>query len=268
MSLLLESKRMWLLSYIICAIIPCILYKLVWDTEIGKTIGIFFTEIQLVIFIFFWLILIFKWKTGCRLVATIAYLGITTYEGVIGNLCKWYVIILMFLITEIYMLWNLGGVVNCVIANAYKSKLNSGVSLGKTSYDAYVDEVENYNSRNNLDSWRKVKIRKEPDWEMLGFNSSGVEMFYFENAILGINTLYWERSELELNKINTRLDEKHRALYNSKAMYEEKELLNQIISKDKEVGVNTSSKEEQVKILNAVRRKNIKKEKNILRRRL
>lgn len=117
MGLLLESKRMWLLSYFFSTIILGILYCDAWVYPIARTIGIMLFEIQIIMFVFFWLILSLKLNGYCRIIASIVYLGITIYEGVNGKLVKWYIIVPTFLVTEIYMLWNLGGVVNCAIAS-------------------------------------------------------------------------------------------------------------------------------------------------------
>ena len=85
MGLLFESKRFWLLSYVICLFIPGTLYYCFWGNSTAKTIGLMFVQVQIIMFIFFWLILVIKWKLFCRVVAALFYLGITIYEGVNGN---------------------------------------------------------------------------------------------------------------------------------------------------------------------------------------
>ena len=62
MSLLNESKKAWLLSYVIFTIIPGTLYIFTWKNEIAKTIGIMLFEAQVIILIFFLFITIFKVK--------------------------------------------------------------------------------------------------------------------------------------------------------------------------------------------------------------
>lgn len=195
MGLLLESKRMWLLSYMICVAFSVALYCFLWDYPIARTVGIMFFTIQSIMFVFFWLIIFFRWKSYCRTVVTIIYLGMTIYEGVNGYLVKWYIIIPIFLITVIYMLWNLGGVVNCAIASPYRDRINEKVRVGRYSYDSYAGDIDGYNIRNGLGFFTKIRKRKEPNWKRLSFNYSALEMFYLEDALVGIDESQWERKE-------------------------------------------------------------------------
>ena len=270
MKLLLESKRMWLLSYVICTSIPMVLYCFSWDNLITKTIGIMFIEIQAIMFVFFLLILIFKWKAYCRTVATLIYLGLTIYEGINDNLVKWYIIIPVFLVTEVYMLWNLGGVVNCVIASSYRERLNSKVREGIDLYDLYSKDLEKYNERNELGFFTKVKKKREPIWEILDFNYTALQMFYFEYAFVGINELVLYIKERKLNEINRKLYDKNNALHSNLSIHEEKDSINKIVNKAKlggleDLNFDYAGAKENLEIM---RKKNIKKEKHILRRRL
>lgn len=272
MGLLLESKRMWLLSYLISTTIPVALYYFLWDYPVARTVGIMFFTIQAIMFVFFLLILIFRWKAYCRMVVTVIYLGMTIYEGVNGYLVKWYIIIPIFLVTVIYMLWNLGGVVNCAIAGPFRDRLNEKVRSGRDSYGSYAEDVEGYNIRNGLGFFTKVRKKREPNWKKLGFNYSALEMFYFEDALVGIDSSQWERKEKKLNKINNKLNDKNDVLYdvlkNNKRIHDEKDSLDRIRVKAKSAGLDTSGYDVLRGKLEIVRKKNVKKEKGILRKRL
>ena len=268
MGLLFESKRMWLLSYVICTLIPGALYYCLWDYPIAKTIGIMFIEVQIIMFVFFWLILIFKWKVCCRTIASLIYLGITIYEGVNGNLVKWYIIVPIFLVTEIYMLWNLGGVVNCAIASLYRDRLNGKVNVGRYSYGSYADDLNEYNRRNGLGFFTKVRKKKEPNWKKLGFNYTALEMFYFKDALVGIDSSQWDRKEIKLNKINSRLDDKLGALDSNRSIHEEKSTIDRIRVKAKSAGLDTLGYDASSEKLESVKNKNVKNGKGILRKRL
>lgn len=100
MGLLNESKRMWLLSYIFFAGIIGILYYYQWYSSIGKTVGYILATMQLIMLVEFLLIILFKWTSGCRIIASIVFLSLIIYEGVNDYLTKRYIIIPIFIITE------------------------------------------------------------------------------------------------------------------------------------------------------------------------
>lgn len=268
MKLLVESKKIWILSYIICTIIPGILYCLLWDYPNARTIGIMFIEVQVIMFVFFLFILIFNWKVCCRIVASLIYLGVTIYEGVNGNLVKWYIIIPVFLITEVYLLWNLGGIINCVIASPYRDRINEKVNVARSSYDSYANALESYNSRNNLGFFTKVRKKREPNWEKLGFNYSALDMFCFVDALIGINTSKLDKKEEDLNNINSNLEDKNSALYNNWSINEEKDVINRIGVKAKTTGLDSLNYNATSEKLDVVRKMNVIKEKKILRKKL
>ncbi len=268
MGLLLESKRMWLLSYMICVSISVALYYFLWDHSIARTTGIMFFTIQSIMFVFFWLIIFFRWKLYCRIVVTIIYLGMTIYEGLNGYLTKWYIIIPVFLVTVIYMMWNLGGIINCAIASPYRDRINGKVIEGRYSYDLYAGDIDGYNKRNGLVFFTKIRKKKEPNWKRLGFNYSALEMFHLENALVGIDVSQWESKENKLNKINNKLNDKNDALNNNMRIFDEKNSLDMIRAKAKSVGLDTSVYDTSRDKLEILRKKNIKKEKGILKKRL
>jgi hypothetical protein len=268
MDLLLESKRMWLFSYLIFVVILASLYFVSWENYIGKTCAIMLLDMLIIVLVFFIIIIFFKYNTYIRLVATCLYLGITIYEGINSYICKWYIIIPVFLITELYMLWNLGGVINCIIASGYKRKLEMDISYGIESYISYADEVDQFNKRNNLGFWSKVRVKREPRWQDLEFDTSGIEMFYIENALCGVNSYIWNKKVKKINKINTRLKEKNNALESNQTLYSEKESLDRVISKNNTAGIITNGLENSVEKLDGAVKRNRKKSRRILKRRL
>lgn len=257
----------YFLILFVCLFLEYFIYCM-WENPIAKTIGFMFIEIQTIMFVFFWLIVFFKWKAFCRTIACLLYLGITIYEGVNGNLIKWYIIVPIFLVTEIYLLWNLGGVVNCAIASPYRDRLNYKVNAGRYSYGSYADELNGYNERNSLGFFSKVRKKREPNWENLEFNYTALEMFYFDNAILGIDSSEWDRKESKLDKINSRLSDKLGALDSNRSIHEEKSTIDIIRTKAKSAGLDASGYDESSRKLESVRKKNVKNGKGILRKRL
>lgn len=268
MELLFESKRMWLISYTICTVIPITLYYFLWEYPIARTIGVMCFVTQSIILVFFLLIVIFKWTLGCRTIAFILYLGITIYLGVTGMLVKWYIIIPIFLATDVYMLWNLGGVANCIIAGPYRKRLNEKINTGRGSYGSYAGDIGEYNDRNKLGFFTKVRKKREPKWNELGFDSGALQMFNFWDAVLGISSQQWDNKEKKLDRINSRLNDKNSALYNNRSIHEEKACLHRISGKAGEAGLDTTGYDKSGRTLEKVRKKNVKKEKKVLRKRL
>lgn len=268
MDLLLESKRAWLLSYgIVLGIIVC-LYTFIGNNDIVKTICILLLEMELLIFISFFIIIIFEWKNGIRLVISIFYLGIMICNGINKLICKWYIILPVILIVELYMFWNIGGVINCIIASRHKAKLLEIISYGKNVYEEYRNKVKEYNQRNNLGFWIKVRIKKEPNWFDLGFNTTGLDMFSFGDALFGINTSQWVRKEERLNQIISNLYDKHDALDNNESLINEKNMIDRIKDKSKIIGATTYALDEQEKEVNMLINKSRKVEKKLLKKRL
>lgn len=266
--LLFESKRRWLLSYIIGILISGVLYGRLWDYPIARTIGIMLIGNQIIMFVFFWVILIFSWKIGRRTIANLIYLGITIYEGVNGYLVKWYIIVPLFIVTEVYMLWNLGGVVNCIVASPYRDRINGKVDVGRYLYNSYIDDLDGYNEKNDLGFFSKVRKRREPNWKNLAFNYTALDMFCFKEALVEISSLQWDRKESELDKINSSLSDKLDALDSNQSIHEEKSALDRIRSKAKSVGLDTSKFDASSESLEVVRKKNVKSGKVILKRKL
>ncbi len=137
MVLLNESKRIWLLSYILVTGIIGVLFYFQWNSAIGKTVVYMMAIMQLIILVEFLLIILFEWTSGCRILASIVFFALIIYNRGNDYLTNWYIIIPIFIIAEFYMLWNLGGVENCIIANRYKEVLDKFVSDGISSYGQY-----------------------------------------------------------------------------------------------------------------------------------
>lgn len=268
MELLMSSKRAWLLSYFIFVILECVLFLFARGNDGGKTALILIGEMQILILLFFFFIVIFKWKSFCRAFLVILYLIGTVYLGVNHIICKWYIIIPISIVLIVYMFWNIGGVVNCIVANRYKVYLDTTLKNNYELYDAYKEKVEKYNTRNQLGFWTKVRAKKEPNWYRLGFNSSGLQMFCIVDAFFGVSTIVWEQNISKLKKINANLFDKHGALDNNYSLYEEKETIDRIRNKNNDMGGSTDFFGKQEEMLNNKIESNRKKEIRILKRRL
>lgn len=268
MKLLWESKRAWLLPYIIMWLITGGLYYFKWDNATFRTIGLMIGVIQLIILIEFILIVLFKWMTACRMIGFLVFLGSTIYLGVNKYLSKWYVIIPVFLFLTIYFLWNLGGVKNCIMANAYKNVLDSRVKNGREMYDLYSAGVDVYNDTNNLTIFGKARTKKRPKWEKMEFSESGLEMFGLINAIFGIDTDRWQNNVEKLTRINSRLLDKNQAIVSNLNIREEKNSLERIVGKNNKMKVDNHGLDKQISVLEKKRKKGLKKERKILKRRL
>lgn len=266
MSLLNESKRLWLLSYIICTVIVGFIYFFSWETSSGKTIVLMLMAAQLIIVIIFLFIVSLKWTSGCRIAAFVLFLGLTLVGGIYGYLDKWYIIIFTFVSAGIYMFWILGGVVNCIIVEPYKKKLDILILKGEQAYDYYGSEIDEYNRSNQLGLFKKIRVQEEPQWGK--YYVSGMEMFLGENVFRGsMNTAIFKSHICELEGIDNKLFEKNNALKSNKAIREERDILDKLVKNSKELGFNNLNKEH-VRLLDAEQKKRLKSERKILKKRL
>ena len=236
MTLLMESKRVWLLSYCVVLAFIAIIYHLAGDSVIGKTICVLLIDMQLLMLVFFFLIHQLKKGIMYRTILTILYIGSAIYLGINHVISKWYVIVPTIIMALIYMFWNMGGVINCVIASEYKERIDRIVDECKNSYKKYSNRIDEYNKRNGLSFGTKIKTIKEPNWNNLGFNSSGSEMFCFTDILFG-NIFRWERKISKLNSIISELNNKHEVLRLDEEVYDEKYIVNRIRDKGKSVGL-------------------------------
>ena len=267
MKLLMESKRAWLLSYILFVAIALICYIFLWNTVIGSTLFVLVITMQILILVFFFLILIFKWKQWCRLTLFCLYIGACFYLWINGYIFKWYIIIPLSILLLFYMMWNIGGVINCVIANKYKVLLDKALHESKGSYDYYKDGVDHYNRRNSLGFWTKIRIKKEPRWKKYEFELAGLELFSLGHALWGISTDRWEKKLLKVSRINSNLDDKHSALENNESLHEEKQMISKISGKMESLGRSTDNFDRQKNVIDAEIDRNKKLEKKILKKR-
>jgi hypothetical protein len=186
----------------------------------------------------------------------------------IGNLHRWYIIIPIFLFTEIYMIWNLGGIINCVTASEYKMQIDSGIAKEKAAYQQYVVDLKNYNLDNDLNFFHKVRKKREPFWEGLEFCDSGISMFELEIALRGIDTDKWDENIKELERINSRIGEKQQVFFENKSFHEEKNMIARNILQGQRNGLPTKNIELIRDQQEKQQKKNLKKEKKSLNRSL
>ena len=166
------------------------------------------------------------------------------------------------------MFWNLGGIINCVVANEYKKQIEKIIDECKNSYKEYSNRIDEYNKRNDLSFGTKVRTKKEPNWNKLGFDSSGLEMFCFPDILFG-NTSRWERKISKLNGIISDLNDKHEVLNRDEELYEElydeKCRIDRIRDKGKSIGKEIVINDTKI---DTVMRKNRKIVKKRLRKKL
>lgn len=266
MDLLSESKKIWLGSYLFNTLILFLLYRFAWDKSIGKTIGIMFFGMQILIVLFFVKIVVFGKIQNVRTLPVIIYLGFVIYEGMKGNLHRWYIIIPIFLIASINIIWNLGGVSNCIIASPIRKCLNSKVEETKQRYNEYYQKLKEYNERNQLGYWTKIKVKKAPDWERMGFHYTALWMFIDSNAIVGVDFSECERKLSELNEMAERLNEKLLALHNNDTNHQEMKELNKMINRQKKLGRDVTKENQRLQDCEVEMKINMKKEKKVLKR--
>ena len=268
MDLLLSSKRTWLLSYALFWVFMLLVHYSMGNWEIGETIIVLTLVMQILMWLFFVLIIVFRWKTWCRSILTVMYLCEIIYLWCNHVIDRWYIIIPMSAILLVYMLWNIGGVVNCVVASKYKRVLDDFASINKQFYEEYRDKIEKYNTRNNLGFWTRVHTSKEPNWEKMIFDSSGLKMFYIEEAIFGIDITEWEKNITRLDRMYTRLLDKNNTLDKNENLFDEKETIGRIKNKSKSIQLDTVKLEEQERMFDSKIKRNRKNEKKILKRKL
>ena len=268
MSLLGESKRAWLLSFLLFTGFFVCLYLKQWDNIYGKTIGKMIAGNLLIAAITFLLIIIFKMKNAGRMIAAAGYLGLIIYQGINGELYKWYVIVPTFIIMELYLLWNLGGVINCIVAEEFEDKIRDAIWEGQELYQQYSTGVDYYNEKNELGFFTKVRKKFPPDWAQFEFHPDGIKMFGFSNALFGIETIALEQRLDKMKKINANLESKQKAIDGNKGLHEEMDMLCEVASKKEKNGEPIDRYEKGYEKLQREKKEKMKKEKKILKRRL
>ena len=142
------------------------------------------------------------------------------------------------------------------------------MAINTQSYEEYRDKIEKYNTRNNLGFWTRVHTKREPDWGKMRFDSSGLKMFYIEEAIFGIDITEWEKNIKRLDRINIRLSDKNNTLDKNENIFDEKEIIERIKNKSKSIQIDTVKLEEQERMFDSKIKINRKNEKKILKRKL
>lgn len=161
MDLLFESKRAWLLPYCIFCCLAIAISQFWYDKDWLRTICLMMgTMLSGMVFCFI-LMVLFRWITWVRRILVVMYIGATVYGWINNYIKRWYVIIPSFLIMSFFMMWNLGGVKNCIIASAYRAKLNNLISRVNSEYDKYSSGVDRYNARNGLGFFNKVRKKEK-----------------------------------------------------------------------------------------------------------
>ena len=173
----------------------------------------------------------------------------------------WYIIIPSFILFEFYMIWNLGGVINCIIANPYKQRLERKSGDLKILYEEYTEGLQIFNRRNGLGFFTKVRGKKRPNLNGFKFDSNGVEMFFLENAIFGVDISKWERKEKKAEKKLKSVMDKNKALEVNSSLHEEKDIVARIISNSEDSSLNLDD-------LNRIIGENVKVGKKVLRKRI
>ena len=269
MDLLLSSKRTWLLSYLAFEMIEIILIIFGRESSIGKTAIILIGIMQGLILLFFAFIVFFEWKRFCRSFLTLLYLGCVICLSINHIISRWYIIIPLSIVLVAYMFWNIGGVVNCIVAVNYKDELDSCLKQCHEFYNNYKEKVEKYNTRNNSEHGTEFHIKKEPDWYGLCFDSTGVQMFGLFNSFFGISISIkkWNQKIAKIEKISFGLANRCEALDTNTLLFEEREILGRI--RDKRKGISDKDDLlEQEEILNNTLETNRKKVLKILKKRL
>ena len=262
MDLLNETKKVWLLSYIIITGFVLMVYLFCFDSEAGKTIVCMLTLTQFIMLAEFLIIVWFKWIVGCRVIASVLFLTLVIYCGAKRHIQKWYIIIPAFILSYIYMMWNLGGIKNCIIASPYKAKLDNLVSECKLAYRQYSCGVDEFKVSNGTDALSWVYKKKEPDWD--SYDIDGLGMFCVEVALIGMDRWYWDYKVAKIESLNKELDIKNQVLNSDISIKQEVEMLENIKSKTdciRNLNVDLNS---QINKLKKIKKDNAKKARKIL----
>lgn len=252
MELLWESKSKWLAPYCVCALVLGIMFYIKPNNVGWKTVEIILCTEQIIILIEFFLILITRWRIGCRTVATLALIISVVVEGVKGSIHKWYVIIFMLVACEIYMWRLISGIKNCMVVSEYKPYMDEAVKRGKKSYKEYSYGIDEYNSTEGF--WGKVKKRKEPDWDKFD-KIHGNELFGFNG---GLRKDEFIAGKSRIDEINGNITRKNWFLGEDKKLVNEKTTLKRVIDKDKLIVGENSCLSRQEKKMNRQHR-NVRK---------
>lgn len=268
MDLLFESKRAWLLSYSICVCLTITIYKFWYDKDWLKTICLMMGAMLVGIALFFIPIVLFKWTTWVRRILIVLYIGATAYGWINDYINRWYVIIPSFLVMSFFMLWNLGGVKNCIIASPYRSEIENLAYRVNDEYDKYSSGVDRYNSRNGFGFFTKVRKKRRVNLIWYSFDSSGVSMFALEDAVFGVNTADWKFKVQKLNEKIDKISDKNAAIYADESISDECRRFSDLKKRSREMG-NYNPDDDEISIeLDNRKKKGIKTQKKVLKKRI
>lgn len=206
--------------------------------------------------------------TWVRRILVVMYIGATVYGWINNYIKRWYVIIPSFLIMSFFMMWNLGGVKNCIIASAYRAKLNNLISRVNSEYDKYSSGVDRYNARNGLGFFNKVRKKRKVNLAWYGFNSSGINMFALEDAVFGVSTSVWKTKVGKLNKKISRISDKNDAIFADETISDERRRFNDVKKMNREMGYYNPDYDKISVELDSQKKKGIKAQKKILKKRI
>ena len=268
MDLLFESKRAWLLPYCIFCCLAIAISQFWYDKDWLRTICLMMgTMLSGMVFCFI-LMVLFRWITWVRRILVVMYIGATVYGWINNYIKRWYVIIPSFLIMSFFMMWNLGGVKNCIIASAYRAKLNNLISRVNSEYDKYSSGVDRYNARNGLGFFNKVRKKRKVNLAWYGFNSSGINMFALEDAVFGVSTSVWKTKVGKLNKKISRISDKNDAIFADETISDERRRFNDVKKMNGEMGYYNPDYDKISVELDSQKKKGIKAQKKILKKRI
>ena len=216
----------------------------------------------------FILMVLFRWITWVRRILVVMYIGATVYGWINNYIKRWYVIIPSFLIMSFFMMWNLGGVKNCIIASAYRAKLNNLISRVNSEYDKYSSGVDRYNARNGLGFFNKVRKKRKVNLAWYGFNSLGINMFALEDAVFGVSTSVWKTKVGKLNKKISRISDKNDAIFADETISDERRRFNDVKKMNREMGYYNPDYDKISVELDSQKKKGIKAQKKILKKRI
>lgn len=268
MELLLESKRKWLFSFLFFGGIDTFLLLFQHDINWLKTISLMIGIMLILMVMFFLIIILFKRIYWVRFLLFVSYTIIIIYAWIMNYINYWYVIIPVYFIMSLFMIWNLGGVRNCIIAAPYQRKIYELVFKINKDYKSYSSLVDEYNNANGFSFFSKVRKKREPNLNKYGIDLSGLSMFKMEYAIYGIKTDLWERDIIKLNEKIGNIEDKIRVMNNDKIISNERNRLENLGEKSKQIGYDNQEHKIIMEKLNMKKKKGIKLQKKVLKRRI
>ena len=260
MLLLKESKKRWVLSFIVMTVIASVL--LLNDRNYAcKTIACLILSAQMIIIIEFIVIVLFKWTRRCRVIAVLGFGLFTAYLFVNKYIERWYIVIPTLFILCIYIMLYLGGIRNCVIASLYKQCLEAKIQKAKNLYKEYLTGIETFDDIDNSISLTKIKAKKEPSWEKYKMELRASDMFEFYYAFWGLDTDNWDKQLERIQLYIDNLNEKNKAIKYVQELDEESDKLDKLKKINNIIFEQNKDLSSQYNMLSIHKKKNIKETK-------